>query len=111
LESLPRIRDYSPIPVNYFLSYKINVARVTFREKLCLEVARLLREEREKRHMSKSTLAQTSGLSRRMIGFVENGERNPTLDTLLRLTESLEIDLEKLIADARKAAALISSAK
>lgn len=61
--------------------------------------------------MSKSALAQTSGLSRRMIGFVENGERNPTLDTLLRLTESLEIDLEKLIADARKAAALVTSAK
>ena len=61
--------------------------------------------------MSKSALAQASGLSRRMIGFVENGERNPTLDTLLRLTESLEIDLGKLIAHARKAAALVSSAK
>ena len=81
------------------------MAHVTFRQKLCSEVARLLREEREKRHISKSTLAQASGLSRRMIGFVESGERNPTLDTLLRITESLEIELENLIVDARKAAA------
>jgi hypothetical protein len=30
--------------------------------------------------------------------------QNPTLDTLLRITSVLEVDLEKIIAKARKAA-------
>ena len=71
------------------------------REKIASEVARLLRQAREIREISKSTLAERSGLSRRMIGFVENGQRNPTLDTLLRMSEALDIPLEELIADAR----------
>jgi hypothetical protein len=36
---------------------------------------------------------------------VEQEVQNPTLDTLLRITSVLEIDLEKIIAKARKAAA------
>jgi transcriptional regulator with XRE-family HTH domain len=37
-----------------------------------------------------------------MISFVESGERKPTLDTLLRIASVFEIDVEKLIAKARK---------
>ena len=35
---------------------------------------------------------------------VEQEGQNPTLDTLLRITLVLEVDLEKIIAKARKAA-------
>jgi len=36
--------------------------------------------------------------------FVENGLRNPTLDTLARISLALEMDLEVIIGRARKLA-------
>ncbi len=68
---------------------------------ICSNVARLLREERQKRAMTLNALADRAGLSRQMISYVEQQERNPTLDTLLRLTAAMDINLEDLIARAR----------
>ena len=72
------------------------------REAICANVARLLKEERNKRGLSLNAVAQASGLSRQMISFVETAERRPTLDTLLRITTVFEIDVEKLIEKARR---------
>jgi len=66
-------------------------------------VARLLREEREKRQISMTALAERAGLSRTMIRFVEREVRNPTLETLLRITNALGIDLSELIRKANAA--------
>jgi transcriptional regulator with XRE-family HTH domain len=66
-------------------------------------VARLLREEREKRQISMTALAEQAGLSRTMIRFVEREDRNPTLETLLRITNALGIDLSELIRTANAA--------
>lgn len=55
--------------------------------------------------MSMNGLAQRSGLSQGMVSLVENGLRNPSLDTLLRITEALEIDLGDVLKEAKKAAA------
>jgi hypothetical protein len=41
----------------------------------------------------------------RIVTCVEQEVQNPTLDTLLRITSVMEVDLEKIIAKARKAAA------
>jgi transcriptional regulator with XRE-family HTH domain len=71
---------------------------------VCVHVARLLREEREKRDISMTALADRAGLSRTMIRFVEREVRNPTLETLLRMTNALGIDLGKLIQKANAAA-------
>jgi transcriptional regulator with XRE-family HTH domain len=49
-------------------------------------------------------LAQLSGLSLSMISFVEREMRKPTLDTLLRIAEALDIDLGTMIQRATKAA-------
>lgn len=68
------------------------------------QVARLLREEREKRGLSLNRLAQRAGLSRQTVSYVEQEVQNPTLDTLLRITSVLEVDLEKVLAQARKRA-------
>jgi transcriptional regulator with XRE-family HTH domain len=43
-------------------------------------------------------------LSRQTVSYVEQQVQNPTLDTLLRIASVLEIDLEKIIARARKRA-------
>lgn len=74
-------------------------------ESICSEVARLLKEEREGKGISLNALAEKAGLSRQTISFIEQEERNPTLETLLRLTKALGVDLEKIIARARKQAA------
>lgn len=73
------------------------------REAVCSQVARLLRKEREKRGLSLGAVAVKSGLSRQMVSYVEQEKRNPTLDTLLRITGVLEIDLAELINQARRA--------
>jgi len=65
-----------------------------------LEVVRLLRKERIRHEISLNRLAEKAGLSRSMVSYVERGMRNPTLDTLLRIAEALNLDLWKLIKDA-----------
>ena len=64
----------------------------------------LLRKHREALGMSMTVLAQKSGLSLSMISFVEREIRKPTLDTLLRIAEALDVELWKFLRDATKAA-------
>jgi len=73
------------------------------REKLCSELARLLKAERERQNISLNSLAEKAGLNRQTVSFVESEERTPTIDTLLRLTNVLGVPLEDLIRKARKA--------
>ncbi len=69
---------------------------------ICSEVARILKKERESRGFSKSIMAERTGLSRAMIGYVESEARNPTLQTLLRMADALEVDLTDVIEQAQK---------
>jgi transcriptional regulator with XRE-family HTH domain len=71
-------------------------------EAISSQVIRLLKEEREKRRISLNLLAQKAGVSRQTVAFIEQGLRNPTLNTLLRLTSALEVKPEEIIARARK---------
>lgn len=69
---------------------------------LCLRVLQLLTEEREKRKITKYALAQKSGVSPQMVGYIETGERNPTLEIVCRLAAALEVDLSKLVRKAEQ---------
>lgn len=69
------------------------------------EVARLVREGRVKRNLSLNVFAKRAGLSRQMVSYVEQEERNPSLETLLRIADILEIPLDTIIRRARLAAA------
>lgn len=91
-------------PVNLFFPYGIPVPTSRLHDAISSEVARLLKEEREKCGLSLNVLAQKAGLSRQTVSYVEQEVQNPTLDTLLRMTSALEIDLERIIARARKLA-------
>lgn len=62
----------------------------------------LLQEERMRRKLSKYFVAQESGLSPQMIAYVERGIRNPTLETVLKMSEAMKVDLAKIITQARK---------
>ena len=74
------------------------------REIIASNVVRLLREAREKRGLSMNVVAQRSGLSHSIVSLIERDLRNPTLDTLLRIAEALEIDLGEIIMKAARLA-------
>ena len=73
-------------------------------ESVSSHVARILREEREKRGISMTVLAQRAGLSQGMISLVEREQRNPSLETMLRIAYVLETDLGDIIQRATKRA-------
>ena len=73
--------------------------------KLILDaIADILKEEREAKDLSMTVMAERSGLSRAMISFIEQKHRNPTLDSLLRIADVLEVDITTLIRRAQKRA-------
>ena len=67
-------------------------------------VAAVLKEEREKRNFSLKALAKKSGISRQTISYIEQEVQSPSLDTLLRITSALGVELAKIIARAQKRA-------
>jgi helix-turn-helix protein len=89
-------------PVNYFLLYAYVVAKAK-PEIVGSSVARLLREKRETLGLSMNVVAARSGLSHSMVSRVERELRRPTLDTLLRITQAMGIDLWPLIKKAEAA--------
>ena len=72
------------------------------REAICAEVVKLLVEERKKKGISGNLLASKAGLSQSLISSLESTPWNPTLDTLLRISAVLEIDLSNVLARAVK---------
>ena len=73
-------------------------------EIICSQVASLLKEAREKRGWSLNLLSEKAGLSRQTITFIEQEDRTPNLDTLIRITSALEVDLAEIIAQAQRRA-------
>jgi transcriptional regulator with XRE-family HTH domain len=71
---------------------------------VCARVAKILRQEREKRGLSMNLVAERAGLSQQMVSYVEREMRNPTLETLLRIAGALEVDLAKIISRAMESA-------
>ena len=47
-------------------------------------------------------VAERAGLSQQMVSYVEREMRNPTLETLLRITAALEIDFAEVMRQAMK---------
>ncbi len=89
--------------VKLFLEYRLGVLSGHI-DLVCANVSRILREEREKQSLSMTSVAKKAGLSRAMISFVERDLRTPSLETLLRITAALELDLGEVIHSAFAAA-------
>ena len=75
-----------------------------YRESVSSNTVKLLRQEREQRGVSMTRLAEIAGLSQGMISLVEHEQRNPSLDTLLRICVALEINLSDVLSQAEVAA-------
>ena len=92
------------MPCQGRLAYFLPVASNKSQQAVCARVARLLRQEREKRGLSMNRVAERAGLSQQMVSYVEREMRNPTHETLLRISAALEIDLARVLQTAQKTA-------
>jgi transcriptional regulator with XRE-family HTH domain len=66
-----------------------------------LQVARAVRDLRLERNLSQRQLAGRMQVPRTYISKIENGKATPTLSSLERLATALEVDICKLVHDAR----------
>ena len=66
-----------------------------------LQVAGQVREIRKARHLSQRQLAGRMQVPRTYISKIENGKAIPTLGSLERLAAALEVNICKLVRDAR----------
>lgn len=65
------------------------------------QVAVQVRDIRRARHLSQRQLAGRMQVPRTYISKIENGKAIPTLGSLERLAAALEVDVSKLVRDAR----------
>jgi transcriptional regulator with XRE-family HTH domain len=69
-------------------------------KKTASKVAAALRAARIRQGLSMNRLAEMAGMSQQMVSYVERGMRIPTLDTLLRLSCVMKINLGQVINKA-----------
>jgi transcriptional regulator with XRE-family HTH domain len=51
---------------------------------------------RKAKSMSQEQLATDAGIDRSHMGFIEQGRRKPTLSTLFKIAQSLDVSIEEL---------------
>lgn len=56
-----------------------------------------LRRARRRARISQEALGRGAGLHRTEIGFLEQGQRRPRIDTLIKLASSLEVPVDELL--------------
>ena len=64
------------------------------------EIGSSIRNRRELLDLLQTRLAQIAGVSTRTIQLVETGKANPSLETLLKITEPLGLELKLTLKDA-----------
>ncbi len=60
-------------------------------------IGQVLREHREEKGMSQEVLSGLAGLDRTHYSKIERGLRSPTLDTLFKIAQALDIPPHKLV--------------
>src|SRR5688572_19441983 len=67
---------------------------------LALAIGVRVRQKRQSRRWTLDQLAEAAGVSRRMVVNVEQGAANPSVGTLLRISDALGVGLPALVAPA-----------
>jgi ribosome-binding protein aMBF1 (putative translation factor) len=64
--------------------------------------SQVVKKHREKRALSRASLAELSGLHQTYVGLLERGERSPNLDTAKAIADALGVSLGKMITEAEQ---------
>jgi transcriptional regulator with XRE-family HTH domain len=59
---------------------------------------KILQDERKAKKISQEKLAKLTGLDRTFISLIENGKRNPTFTTILKICSALDIEPSELFS-------------
>jgi transcriptional regulator with XRE-family HTH domain len=73
------------------------VPKTSERDTIVARLIDLLRSERLRQELSLNEVATRAGLSYTMVSRVEKRQRMSTIDTLLRISEALNVDLGILL--------------
>lgn len=61
-----------------------------------LKIGQKVRQMRQEQNLTQEELAFKVGVDRSYMGFVERGEKNPTLSTLMKIAKALKISIVEL---------------
>ena len=61
------------------------------------EIGKRIRLERQKRGMNQEKLAEMAEISTSFVGHIERAEKIPSVETIVKIGESLEMDLNYLL--------------
>ena len=70
------------------------------RAAICAEVVRLMGNERKRLKLSKNKIAYMTGLNQSTVSRLENYHDNPTMDSLLRIADALQMNLGEVLKRA-----------
>lgn len=59
-----------------------------------------IREIRKSKHLSQEELAYKASISAAHLGQIERAQKNPTLDTIHRISNALGLSLQEIFADS-----------
>ena len=90
--------------VKPFFAYSFGVPSGIKQRAICGQVIRLLREERERRGLSKYAVSAQCGITQQTISYMERGLRHPSFETILRIADGIGVNLEDILKQARSAA-------
>ena len=65
-------------------------------------IGKNIRAYRMRKKMRQEDLAELAGLSVTYIGMVERGEKIPTLETIIKILNALEVSADIILADVLK---------
>ena len=65
-----------------------------------IDLGRRIREERQKLNLTQEKLSESINVSTTYIGQIERGERCPTLDTLIKISNSLGVSIDYLLRES-----------
>ncbi|CAA0239901.1 helix-turn-helix domain-containing protein [Tenacibaculum maritimum] len=72
---------------------------MTSKEQIQLDVGKRIRDLREKKGVSQKDLAYSCGFDKSNMARLEMGRTNPTIYTLKKIAENLEVELTDLVKD------------
>jgi transcriptional regulator with XRE-family HTH domain len=59
-------------------------------------IGKRIKEARQAKGLSQESLSERIGMSAKYLSSVERGKENPTLDTLIKLADALEVETSEL---------------